>query len=216
MGWVPCSWMRTGVKVPRRGANPAGATVRRSRRRRPCRRRQGSQAPMPVLPGQGCGFAGAGGVVEGSEPVLGDAGGAAPGRGGVVGEDLHHLVAGGEPGEADVPAGGVPGDVVPDADGEHDGHRPLRPVPGRLVAWLPRGVRITRVSAPVSTQAGRCAAPVACALYSRQVPSLWPAFEHCPLSSPCSSHQVADGRFPGLLARENSEGAAARPTVTVD
>jgi hypothetical protein len=54
------------------------------------------------------------------------------------------------------------------------------------------------------------------AIHNRLWPSLWPAFEHCPLSGPCSSHQVADGRFPGLLARENSEGAAALPTVMVD
>jgi hypothetical protein len=67
-----------------------------------------------VLAGQYRGLAGAGGVVEGGERVLGDAGGAAPVRWGVVGEDLHHLVAGGEPAEAGVPAFGVAGDVVPD------------------------------------------------------------------------------------------------------
>ena len=44
--------------------------------------------------------------MEGGERVLGDAGWAAPSRPGVVGEDLHHLVAGGELAEAGVPAFG--------------------------------------------------------------------------------------------------------------
>jgi hypothetical protein len=54
--------------------------------------------------------------------------GAAPAGRGVVGEDVHHLVARDESAEAGVPAFGVAGDVVPDADGEHGGLG--RPIPG--------------------------------------------------------------------------------------
>lgn len=64
----------------------------------------------------------------------------------------------------------------------------------RTASW-----RMARVSSAVSTRDGRYSRPSLAALYRRWQPSLWPVFVDCPLSSPCSSRPVADGRFPGLL-----------------
>lgn len=55
-------------------------------------------------------------------------------------------------------------------------------------------LRMSRVSAAVSTKAGISARLVMAALYRRWQPSLWPEVEHCPLFSPYSLGQVADGR----------------------
>jgi hypothetical protein len=51
-------------------------------------------------------------------------------------------------------------------------------------------LRMSRVSAAVSTTAGISARPVTAALYRRWQPSLWPGFEHCPLSDSLSGGEA--------------------------